>query len=317
MKPRTFFYNVRQGFKSVFRHSVMSTASMLVLVVCMVLVGSFYLIIDTIDLNFKNINMLNVIEVRLNKSYTEEQIGYIGDKLTEIRNKSSVIEEEVLFVSAEEHLEIMRQQYGENAWFDDIVSEDNPLRPSFRLTFVNLSDADEVSRVKYQIEAITFEDGTKAINIDDIKDYIDLYDNVMSIKNALYIVGAWVMIILLAFSLFVITNTIRLGVFARREEIRFMRLCGATRGFVRMPFIVQGIIIGIISAGIAFGIEFYLYEYLLKDLVSSVAGGMSGNGIIIAPFSEYVFILAAGYLGIGLFAGVISSGISINKYLNQ
>ena len=153
-----------------------------------------------------------------------------------------------------------------------------------------------------------------AVATSDIKDHIELYGNVMSIKNTLYIVGLWLMAILLIISLFVIMNTIKLGVFARRNEITFMRLCGATKSFIRMPFLVEGIIIGVFSAAISFGIEFYLYDYLLKDIISSATG--SGSGIISAPFwEEYALFVGVGFLVIGLFAGIISSSISLKKYL--
>ena len=111
MKPSTFFYNIRQGFKGVFRNSVMSTASVLVLVACMILIGTIYVVIDTIDVNFKAINDLNVIEVRLDKSYNDEQIAEIGDALEQIRKTSPIIEKELVFVSADEHLQILKERF--------------------------------------------------------------------------------------------------------------------------------------------------------------------------------------------------------------
>lgn len=315
MRFSNFFYNIGQGFKNIFRHGVMTTASVLVLVACMILVGTFYIILDTIDLNFKEIKGLNVIEIIVDKSYEEPQLDYIKDKLETIKEKSHIIKSDVKYISPEEHLEIMRETYGNEEWFNDITERDNPLRGSFMLEFENLSDSDEVRRVKYQIGAITFEDGTPAIKNEDIKDYITLYDNVMSVKKTMFIVGIWLLAILLLLSLFVIMNTIKLGVFARRNEIRFMRLCGATKHFIRMPYIVQGIIIGIFSAGLSFGIEYCLYEYLLKDIIISAAGTITGGGIVLQPFSAYVLYLVIGYLAIGLFAGIISSSISLKKYL--
>ncbi len=352
MKIGNFFYNIGQGFKGVFRNSVMTTASILVLIACMILVGTFYLVIDTIDRNFKAIDNLNVIEVMLDKDYDEEEVLEIGRQLADICNDSPIIEwdngqwtdrnyvpktDNLRFVSSDEHLEIMLEMYdedwikaifefdsdhnhdeGENDGISSSVA-DNPLRSSYRITFKNLSDFDEVVKVKSQICEITvFGDNgarVEAITVEDVKDHIELYGNVMSIKNTLYIAGIWLMAILLLISLFVIMNTIKLGVFARRHEITFMRLCGATKGFIRMPFLVEGIIIGIFSAGASFAIEYYLYEYLLKDIISS-ATGVSGSGSIIsAPFAEYAPLLAVGFVAIGLFAGIISSSISLKKYL--
>lgn len=351
MKPSVFFYNIGQGFKGVFRNSVMTTASVLVLVACMILVGTFYLVIDIVDLNFKAINNLNVIEVMLNKDYGANEIVAIGRELADICDESPIIDwsidnwnenvaelkdENFKYISPDEHLEIMLEMYdddwikaifefdeehgideGENDGITNSI-EDNPLRASYRITFVNLSDFDEVTRVKTKIDAIHFtdENGLKidAVATEDIKDNIELYGNVMSIKNTLYIAGAWLLAIFLLISLFVIMNTIKLGVYARRNEITFMRLCGATKSFIRMPFIVEGIIIGIFSAAVSFGIEYYLYE-LFNSIISSGSGTAEADKIISAPFSEYALPLALGFAAIGLFAGIISSSISLKKYL--
>ncbi|MBR4799070.1 MAG: FtsX-like permease family protein, partial [Clostridia bacterium] len=104
--------------------------------------------------------------------------------------------------------------------------------------------------------------------------------------------------------------------FARRNEITFMRLCGATKAMIRMPFMVEGVIIGVFSSALAFGIEYYLYTYLLTDIVRSATSGASGSAdIIMANFSEYALALGLGFLAIGLFAGLVSSAISLKKYL--
>jgi len=350
----TFFYNVGQGFKGIFRNRVMTTASVLVLVACMILVGTFYLAIDTLDRSFHAIDNINMIEVKLDKECTEAQILSVGEKLAEICDNSPIIDwsmsqweedenlpkdENFKFVSSDEHLEIMREMFPEEEWIDAIFKfdeehghdegdnpegivnsiEDNPLSPSFRITFINLSDYDEVAKVRNAIDAITLhnDNGEEIYSVDteDIKDHADFYKNVMSIKNTLYIAGIWLMAIFLLISLFVIMNTIKLGVFARRNEITFMRLCGATKSFIRMPFIVEGVIIGVFSAAASFGIEYYLYNSLFTNIISSTTN-TTESGVILAPFQEYTPILAISFLVIGLFAGVISSSISLKKYLN-
>ncbi len=348
----TFFYNIGQGFKGVFRNRVMTTASILVLIACMILVGTFYLVIDTIDRNFNAIDNLNIIEVMMDKDCGEKELIEIGKKLAVICDESPIIQwsmeewgedelvpksENFKFISSDEHLNIMKEMYDDPEWIDAIIEHDkehdegehagitnsitdNPLRASYRITFINLSDYDEVVKVRSAIDAITLSDENGNVVYDiateDIKDHADLYENVMSIKNTLYIAGAWLMAIFLLISLFVIMNTIKLGVFARRNEITFMRLCGATKSFIRMPFIVEGIIIGIFSAAASFGIEFYLYDKLLTNIISSATGTAGGEGIISAPFAEYAPMLALSFVAIGLFAGIISSSISLKKYLN-
>lgn len=357
MKPSVFFYNIGQGFKGVFRNRVMTTASILVLVACMILVGTFYLVIDTIDKGFKAIDSLNVIEVMLDKDYDEKQLISIGEQISEICKESSIIEwtgekwtdhelppvkieddietHSFYYVSDDEHLDIMKDQYG--SVIDEIFQGDhlhggtegepskwgasvegNPLRSSFRITFVNFSDIDEVRKVKTDIDGIEITnpkgETIDAVSTEDIKDYLDLYENVMGLKNTLSIAGVWLMIIFLIIALFVIMNTIKLGVYARRHEITFMRLCGATKGFIRMPFVVEGIIIGIFSAMVSFGLEFALYEFLLKDFVVSAMGNGTTEGWLLS-FIDYAPAVAIGFLAIGLFAGIVSSSISLKKYL--
>ncbi len=352
MKPSVFFYNIGQGFKGVFRNRVMTTASILVLIACMILVGTFYLVIDTIDRGFKAIDSLNVIEVMLDKDYDTKQNLEIGEKISEICVNSDIIEwtgekwqnhelppakdendpetGNFYYVPDDVHLEIMREQYG--SVIDEIFEhqheegendgwggkvDGNPLRSSYRITFINFSNTDEVRKVKNEIDAIEISDGNgsivDAIATEDIKDYLDLYDNVMELKNTLSMVGIWLMIIFLIIALFVIMNTIKLGVYARRHEITFMRLCGATKGFIRMPFVVEGIIIGTFSALISFGIEFALYEFLLKDFIISALGSSTDGWIL--QFWDYALYLGVGFLAIGLFAGIVSSSISLKKYL--
>ncbi len=362
MRPRTLIYNIGQGFKGVFRNSVMSTASILVLIACMILVGTFYLVLDTIDRNFERINNLNVIEIMLDKDYNEDQIIEIGKQLAVICNDSDIVNWDssvwqysdenpvpkkndnaksanFYYLSPDEHLELMREMYKDEKWIQEIFEHDenhshdegehsgivnsiadNPLRSSYRISFINLSDFDAVSKVKARIDNITIIDANgetvDAILTEDIKDNIELYGNVMNVKSALELAGIWLLAIFLLISLFVIMNTIKLGIAARKNEIRFMRLCGATKSFIRMPFFVEGVIIGVFSAAVSFGIEYGLYEYLLKDIITSATGTTAQGGIISAPFAEYAPVVAIGFLAIGLFAGIVASGVSLNKYLD-
>ena len=280
----------------------------------MLILGTFYLIINTIDQNFRQIDGLTTIEVHMDLNYDEEQASYVGAALQKIADDLPIVEE-CRFVSRAEHMRIMQEKYGEYSWMNEFNEENNPLRDSYQLKFRNFSEMDEVYKIKYQIENIKFEDGTQAIRNADVKDYITLYENVMSVKNTMYVVGLWLMAILLLISLFVIMNTIKLGVFARRNEIMFMRYCGATKAFIRAPFIVEGVIIGIFSAGLALGIEFYLYQFVLRDLITSASGAMTSGSVIIAPFFEHLPLVAGAFLAIGLFAGIISSSLSLKKYL--
>ncbi|MBQ1254215.1 MAG: permease-like cell division protein FtsX [Clostridia bacterium] len=312
---RSFGYNLKQGCKGIFRNSIMSTASVLVLLSCMIIVGTFYLVIVNIEENFNRVDNLNVIEVRIPATYSDAQIEEIGGALKEIYVELPILEGEPVFVSKEEHLRRFKELYKDQEWstfFDETL---NPLRPSYELTFSGTAEITEATKIITRIESIKLSDGNFAVQTTDISSNIKLYENVTGIKQTLLAVGLWLMGILLIISLFVIMNTIKLGVFARRNEVMFMRYCGATKAFIRTPFLVEGVIIGLFSAALSLGVEFLLYRYVLSGVVASVTTAISGGGIQLSPYANHLPVLAVLFCAVGLFAGLISGSISLKKYL--
>ena len=313
---RSFGYNLVQGIKGVFRNSVMSTASVLVLLSCMIIIGTFFLVINCIEENMSNIGNLTVIEVRVSPNYSDEQLQEIKDRLQELCIQSDILDDEVYFTSGQEHLDILMEEYQGQAWTGVLyeLPEGFSLRPSFTITFSENAQVSQLKEVKAQIGEIRFSDGTAPINDGDINSPLTLYENVTTIKRTLTTVGLWFMGILLLISLFVITNTIKLGIFARKNEIMFMRLCGATKAFIRTPFLVEGAIIGLFSAGVALGLEYLLYEHVLAEFIRNSTSVIS-TGILLPPYLNSLLPLAIGFCAIGLFAGLLSSSISLKKYL--
>ncbi|MBR6553174.1 MAG: permease-like cell division protein FtsX [Clostridia bacterium] len=312
---RSFGYNLKQGCKGIFRNSIMSTASVLVLLSCMIIVGTFYLVIVNIEENFNRVDNLNVIEVRIPATYSDAQIEEIGSALKGIYAELPILEGEPVFVSKEEHLSRFKELYKDQEWstfFDETL---NPLRPSYELTFSGTAEITEAAKIITRIESIKLSDGNFAVQSTDISSNIKLYENVTGIKQTLLAVGLWLMGILLIISLFVIMNTIKLGVFARRNEVMFMRYCGATKAFIRTPFLVEGVIIGLFSAALSLGVEFLLYRYVLSGVVASVTTAISGGGILLSPYANHLPVLAVLFCAVGLFAGLISGSISLKKYL--
>ena len=312
---RSIGYQISEGFKSIFRNSVMSVASVLVLVGTMVILGTLYLIITNVEENFNTIDHLNVIEVRIKNTYTPEEVEEIGEGIQKICTESPIITEPAVYVSSEEHLQRFHELYNDQSWSTFFNDELNPLRASYEIRFTNFSDISEVVSIVTRIEDIELEGGVKAVAAGDISSCIDVYRNVMSLKRTLYTVGILLMVILLAVSLFITGNTIKLGIFARQDEIRFMRYCGATKSFIRTPFLIEGGIIGIFSAGLALGLEYVIYTYLLSGIVQSTATAVTGGGITISPYVNHLPLLAIGFLALGLFSGIVASAISLKNYL--
>ncbi|OGO86993.1 MAG: hypothetical protein A2Y15_07425 [Clostridiales bacterium GWF2_36_10] len=310
----TFFYHIGQSFIGIFRNGVMSIASTLILVSCMIILGTFYVVIDNIDTNFKMTDDINLIKIYLPDNLSQEQIDEVEDELIKINDELGNIEE-YKYYTKKENLEKFKNS---TKLPDNLFPKDNPLPNSYEIKFTPFSDENFDIELVYKLQERL--GNIKYISPDDIKENIDLYDKVNSINNTLTVIGAGMMGILLIISLFVIMNTIKLGMHSRRNEIMFMRYCGATKSFIRTPFIIEGIIIGIVSAGVAFGLQYYLYDFVIKDFITgqntSVLGETAETAtLLFTPFNEYVKLILIAFLGIGLFAGIISSSISIKKYL--
>ncbi len=213
-----------------------------------------------------------------------------------------------------QNLQIYREKNPKLSDYLVIFNEDdNPLPASIEITFTSFTDPDfemdEVYQLKNKLEEI------ENIHNEDIHENIALYDKVTSVTDTLTMVALYMLVILLLVSLFVIMNTIKLGMHSRRHEIMFMRYVGATKSFIRTPFIIEGIIIGLISAAVAYGLQFYVYNYIIADILTENSTINSASIIELAPFENYRTLLIYGFLGIGFFAGVVSSSLSIKKYL--
>ncbi len=292
-KIRNFFYLIGQGFIGIFRNSIMTTASILVLVCCMLIMGTFGLVVKVIEKNFEQIDNLNVIVAYLEDDLDEASVANLQNQIKAMRNVN-----DVNYVSKEEAFERLKEQMNDDELLDHYGDEFNPLPASFEIIF---DKPDQAQLLKNSIE--------KLGGIAETSDKITIVERISLITGGLMII-AWILMgVLLIVSLFVIMNTIKLGVFARKNEITIMRYVGATGAFITMPFIVEGVLIGIFAAAIATGIQYYLYSYVIGDIIVSYGIGT------VPPFTDYLSYVVLAFIAIGLFAGVIASSLSLKKYL--
>ena len=287
-----FFYLVSQGVKSVFKNAVMSVASLLTLLSCLLVLGSFYMIIDNIGENAKMTDKLNQLVVTLDKSLTDEQIEEVKQSVAGLDNILSWT-----YKSKEETLEQLRENGVEIV--SNVTDETNPLPNTIEVTFADVASA---NKLVYQLE--------KLEGVTEVSDKLEVAQNIDRVKNGLTVVAVVLMGILLLVSLFVIMNTIKLTVFARREEIDIMRYVGSTGFFVTMPFITEGAFIGLLAAAAAFGLQYYIYTYVFVDILSDF-------GIFMNTFWHYAPLLAVAFAAVGLFTGVIASGLSVKRYSHE
>jgi cell division transport system permease protein len=179
------------------------------------------------------------------------------------------------------------------------LEKDNPIRHSYRIFLKDLSKGDK-----------TEQDLSALPNIAKIRRNEYVANNIISMKNIFSIVALAFFILLFAISLFIIYNTIRLAMVARKKEINIMKFVGATNSFIRWPFIIEGLIIGAIAASIAYFVQWYIYTYFVDQVFKGI------NIIKLVNFSDISGLLTALFYITGMLVGVVGSVLAIRKYLD-
>ena len=292
MKRYNIFYFIGQAFAGLWRNGVMSFASVAVLMSCLVVIGGFALIVKNIDVNLEQFGNLNEIVVFCDTEATEEEIVAVGEQLGKLDNIASIRR-----ITKAEGLAQMKAEYDV---YDDVTEENNPLPDSYEITYV---DTEKVGELDYQLHQI---EGIVKVN-----NRLDLATSIESVKSGVMLVFVWFLAILSVVSVFIIINTIKLSVFARRHEISVMRYVGATGWFITLPFIFEGIIIGVFSSVVAFFAEWYIYSYIETMVLTDL------QMISILTFHEIKNTVLFGFMGLGVVAGIIGSSISLSKYLKS
>ena len=298
MRLHNFFYLFKEGTKNIFSNKLMSFACIGVLVACLLLIGSA--VIFTLNVN----NIVGVVVAQnefivfLDDNMTEDDIGIFDVALDSIDNIASKT-----FVSSEEALAQEKENLGDEAYIlEGIDASTFPNKYVLRVNDLSQFD-DTVS----QVSALN---GAMLVNSKN-----DVVDMLVGIKNAVQYAGAGIVLILVVVSIVIITNTIKLTVFSRRKEINIMKYVGATDSFIRMPFLVEGMMIGLISASIAFlmlGVGYtYFVEYLSENYGSQLSVVFE-NTVRFMDISLYMF---AGFAVLGVFIGVVGSGIFVRRHL--
>jgi len=288
------FYLIREGFRNTWQNRLMALASVGVLVCCLLLTGFSYLIYVNVEQMFQNAYEQNVVAVYLDTRLTDLQVEQVGRTLRGIDNV-----DDIRFLSKEEFL----AQYGgalEEDVLESFEGDNNPLPDTYIITMKDLAlFRDTLDR----IESIA---GVEEASYD--ADTAEVLTRVRSVALAL---GSGIIVMLLAVSLFIIVNTIKLTVHNRRDEIYIMKSVGATDGYVRFPFVVEGLLVGLISGGVGYGLMALLYQTIMDNL------SFDNPLLRLVPFSAQWLPLLVGFLAGGMLVGVCGSVISMSKYLKQ
>lgn len=297
-KHYSIHFFLEQAIKGLTRNGVMSIASVAVLMSCLIVLGSFSMLLMTLNLNLDKIAELNEIMVYCEYNLDAEQVNNVEASINALENVATVTK-----ITKEESLQTMIAESGEYAdLYSDITAENNPLCDSFEIVYENL---DETAVYNLEAELRTIEGVRKINSVYKIAKTID------SLKSGVMLIFVWFLIILFVVSIFVIINTIKLAVYSRRTEITVMRYVGATNSFITLPFIFEGVIIGVAASALAFIIESYIYIYIEKMINADM------QMISVMTYKEVCPLLAVGFLAIGILTGIIGSVASLNKYLHS
>lgn len=298
MTIRNLGYVFKLAFQGIFRNSVMSFASLLVLICCLIVSGSTYVLSENIEYNINQLSGYNKIVAFVKEDAQDFEVTNLQNKISSIENVA-----EVKLITKEEALASYEEEYGEFDYLFEMFEADNPLKDSFEITYRDGADVDEVDTIVYQIQQLENEGIVKINNRQDIA------QRLTDLKNIVSLVMTILTILLFVISVFVVTNTVRLAVFARRDEISIMRNVGATRTFVSLPFLLEGMILGLISAVISYFGLVFVYQWISEQLL-----GFSETGFVqVLPFEGFSIVLIIVFAAIALFTGMVSGFVALRR----
>lgn len=300
MKISSVGYSVRQGFKNIRRNRMFSIASVATISACIFLFGIFFAIVMNFRYMFQEFEKNLCVTVLFDKDITDEQIAQLGDLIIAREEVDSIH-----YTSPEEAWEQYQVDYFKGyEEAKDTFGDDNPLKDSDSYE-IYLSDASkQVALVEYLYSL----DGVRQVNYS-----ASIADNLTDIAVIMGYVSAGIIAILLAVSIFLISNTVAIGVTVRKEEISIMKLIGATDSFVKAPFVVEGVTIGLLGSLIPLVVIYFAYEYVISYVSSRFA--LFGNSSWFLGVNDiYKYLLpVAIILGIGI--GFIGSHITLRKHV--
>ena len=293
MKVRTMEYYIREVFISLRRNNWMSVASIGTVAVSLFIFGMFLMMVMNMNKLAENMESQVQINVYLLDKVDREQARDIEKDLKEIEGVESVG-----FVTKDEAMERFKDRLGDQKTLLDALDETNPLPDSFEVTVTN---PDLVKTAAEKMEKI---DGVECAKYGQ-----DVMEHLFEITRLLRIFGFTLMLVLAFATLFIISNTIRLTVFARRKEIAIMKYVGATDWFIRWPFVMEGMVLGLFGSIIAAMVLRTAYTAMAEKVYDTLAFFPL---IPEQPFLTYITIIV---VISGMVVGAIGSAVSIKKFL--
>ncbi len=292
-KLESLVYMIGQAFVGIFRNGALSFASVAVLIACLLITGSFFLIITNINHNISDMEYLNQIVIYINKDCPDDEVDSIFNRVGQLENVKSHY-----LVTKEEALAEEKEKHPEN--FLSLKDGDNPYRDSIVITYM---DGEKVGQLEEQLKSFP--------DVDNVISRVDVAVAIDQVKSTLYILGFGFFSALVIVTVFIIITTVKVSLYSRRHEISLMWSIGATKRFIVLPFIIEGFILGVAAALLAFFAQGWIYSSIEQLITRDYS-----NLFSVIPYFELSGIVIIGYLAIGVLTGILGSCISIGRHVN-
>lgn len=285
---------MKEGIRSIFLHGLMSFASVCVTVACLIIVGSFSTLMYNLNIMVEGLNKTNEVVAYIDSAMTDAEAKSVGTKINMISNVF-----QSTYVSREEALENFKDDHGNENVFEGV--DPTYLRHRFVVVLEDNSLMEETVDLLEKVPGVVKVDAE-----------YELAEGFTTISNVLHLASFAVIAVLLVVSLLIISNTVKLAMYDRKDEIAIMKMVGATNGFIRFPFVVEGFLLGIVGAAIAFGLEWGMYDAMVHKIAQVDALGL----FTFVPFVDLLVPMIATFAAAGLFVGIVGSLTAISKFLD-
>lgn len=285
-------YLIREGFRGIFTHKFMSFATVAVIVACLIIIGSLGVVSVNISSLIHNLEQENEVVAFVEENLSDEEARGLEASISGIENIASVE-----YVTKETAMDNFMKDY------DSVLMEGIDSSVFRNRYVVHLNDISKMLQTRDALAAIP---GIARVNA-----HIDYANGFITVRNIVTVISLVVVAVLVLVSFFIMSNTIKLATYSRQDEIAIMRMVGATNGFIRLPFVVEGLVLGILGALIAFFAEWGLYELVTGKVMETIAGTF----VKVVPFSELALPVLLIFLAIGVVIGGVGGVNAIRNYL--
>ena len=291
-------YLIREGFRSIKTHSFMSFASVTIIMACLIIMGSVTLLSFNIDALIKSLEDQNEVVAFVDDSIPEEaDARALQESIEAIENVESVE-----FISRDSAMETFMSKY------DDSLREGIDSTVFRHRYVIHLTDIAQMAETKALLENV---DG-----IAKVKAHLEYASAFVTLRNIVSVVSLVLTVILVFVSVFIMSNTIKLTTFGRREEIAIMKMVGATNSFIRLPFVVEGLVLGILGGGLAFLAEWGLYSLITGRVMGTVTNSiLTDSFFTLIPFKTLALPVLVVFMAISILVGVFGGVNAIRNYL--